>query len=352
MTRSIHSTLNSRIFQKYYFLNRLHGAATGKPKNASCILPCLYSQQTLYLNIMNKEFENQCQLLGQACAKAKMRLDEKAPASYQTAFKTYKGPKTFLSYFERKCLSLRLSAIKRGMLLDPAVDVKFIENITQGFCPVTLVIFDTESKSASNPSVDRLVNEGTYAAGNIMMLSIRANRAKGEKSFEEIAEIATAGLFRDGLEGVEWMRLTTLMYGAWSIGVRGADPYLLPLATYPGPKMFSAQSQVVQLQLLRLCHEDAHPDSIYIWLHVTTEAESSVAEFLSFIQLLKDAVIQEDYKPNAWLHPGVFDGFVIWYNACHRAIDEMYQPFYQKYQGDVDFYAITDKWRVGHRYLN
>jgi hypothetical protein len=301
---------------------------------------------------MDQDFDNQCKQLGQACAQAKMRLDEKAPASYQDAFQAYRGPKKFLSYFERKCLSLRLSAIKRGMVLDPVVDAQFIEDITQGFCPVTLEPFDTESKSPKNPSVDRLVNEGTYAAGNITMLSIRANRAKGDKTFEQVAEIATAGEVRDGLEGIEWMRLATLMYGAWSVAVRGTDPFLFPLATYPGPKMFSTQSQLVQWLLLRFCRDEVWPDSMAVWLQATAEAGSSQVEFMKFAQLLKDAVSEEDYPPTAWLYPGVFDGFVTWYNGCSGTIGPLVQSLRQKYQANVDPEAIIDKWRVGSRYLN
>ena len=297
-------------------------------------------------------FNLECQSLGVACAKSKLRLDDKAPQAFKSAYLSFRGPKSFPNYFERKWLSLRLSAVKRGMVLDSKVDSTFLERITPGRCPVTLEPFATDSKSPRNPSVDRLVNEGTYAAGNIGMFSIRANRAKGSKTFEEVATIAASGVSADGLEPIEWMRMATLMYGAWSISVRGCDPYLLPLATYPGPKMFTAQSQNVQWLLMRHCRNEVWPDSMKIWIQATVDAGSSADKFLQFAQLLKAAVDEEEYPPSSWLVPGVFDGFVVWYNECASTITPLMQSFRQKYQSGIDSEAIVEQWSVGGRYVS
>lgn len=297
------------------------------------------------------QFDLECQSIGLASAKAKLRLDEKAPQAFKSAFLGYRGPKVFPSYFERKWLSLRLSAVKRGMVLDPQVDAAFLERTTPIRCPVTLELFATDAKSQMNPSVDRLVNEGTYAAGNIGIFSIRANRAKGSKTFEEVGALATAGDFRDGLEGVEWMRMTTLMYGAWSTAVRGSDPYLLPLATYPGPAMFTSESQNVQLLLMRHCRDEVWPESMNVWVQATVDAGGSAENFMLFAQRLKAAVLQEDYPPSAWLVPGVFEGFVGWYNECRSAVSPLVQAFREKYQAGVQADDIVERWRVENRYL-
>ena len=297
-------------------------------------------------------FDLECHSLGLACAKAKLRLDEKAPQIFKLAFLGFRGPKVFPSYFERKWLSLRLSAAKRGMVLDPQVDAAFLERITPANCPVTLESFATDLKSQNNPSVDRLVNEGTYAAGNIGIFSIRANRAKGSKTFEEVGALALAGDFRDGLEGVEWMRMATLMYGAWSMAVRGSDPYLLPLATYPGPAMFTSESQNVQLLLMRHCRDEVWPESMNVWVQATVDAGGSAENFMLFAQRLKVAVMQEDYPPSAWLVPGVFDGFVGWYNECRSSVSPLVQAFREKYQAGVDADDIVARWGVGDRYVS
>lgn len=303
------------------------------------------------VNTQQLDFNLECQTLGQACARAKLRLDEKAPPEFKVAYKSYRGLRAFPNYFERKCLSLRLSAVRRGMVLDPQVDAAFLKAITPKFCPVTLQPFEMDAKSPHNPSLDRLVNEGTYAAGNVVMFSLRANRAKGSKTFDKVASIATRGEFRDGLEALEWMRLASLMYGAWSVSVRKADPFLLPLATYPSPKVFCSESQLVQWMLLRHCRNEAWPDSMNVWKDATEAGSGSAEQFMEFANALYSAAQAEDYPPTAWLHPDVFNGFSAWYNASKPAITELMESFRQKYQSGVEADEIAAHWSVGNRYL-
>lgn len=263
---------------------------------------------------------DECTSLGLACAQARMRLDDRGPESYQAAFGAYRGPKKFPAYFARKWLSLRLSAVKRGMVVDQTVTPDFLARITDGRCPVTLDAFDIQGKSPHNPSVDRLVNEVTYVAGNICVLSMRANRAKDDKTFEDVAALAQAGAPADGLEPLEWMRLASLMYGAWAT-FRQCDPYLLPLAAMPGPRMFMSTSQVVQLLLTRQCQVGANQaESTSLWLEVTREGGGVAPQFLELQTALSETLTEEDYPGNAWLHARVFDAFEAWFNGCRRAV--------------------------------
>ena len=177
-------------------------------------------------------FEQECRALGEACAAARMRLDERTPDAFKQAFRGYQGAKApTADYFERKCLSLRLSAVKRGMVVDATVTPAFLARVVPARCPVTLEPFDIDGKSPGNPSIDRLVNEVTYLAGNVCALSLRANRSKGERTFEEVAHIAQAGLDQHGLESVEWMRLASLMYGAWGQGFQARRPVSLAFSS-------------------------------------------------------------------------------------------------------------------------
>jgi hypothetical protein len=246
-----------------------------------------------------------------------MRMDPRAPEAYKAAFGAYNGLKQFPPYYTRKWLSLRLSAVKRLMVVDPAVSPAFLERVTEGRCPVTLQPFETKTTSARNPSIDRLVNDVTYRAGNICVLSMRANRAKGDKTFEEVAKLAEAGLTQQGLEGVEWMRLASLMYGAWARAVRKGDPYLLPLAAMPGPSMFTSTSQVLQVLLLRSCVAGTLEGTARAWLEATAAAGAPETLLTTLLRDLQEAVEAEaEHPPNAWLHAHVFDGFVRWYNRC------------------------------------
>lgn len=298
----------------------------------------------------NRDFSLECHILGQACARAKLRLDPKAPKVLRDAFQEYRGLKAFPNYFERKWLSLRLSAVKRGMILDSTVDATFLERLTPKICPVTLEVLDTDSKTSSNPSVDRLVNEGTYAAGNLCMFSIRANQAKADMSFEDVARIASAMEPHGKLKAIEWMRLVSLMYGAWCESVGVGDPHIVPLVTYPPPNLFTTQSQNVQWLLLRHCRSEVWPDSLQIWLTATRDAGGSVDDFIQMASSLKAAIDLEEYPPSAWYRTEVFKPFTAWYLQTKVCIRPLLDAYREKYQGGVDAADIVSRWKVGNRY--
>lgn len=281
-------------------------------------------------------FEDECEALGRACAAARMRLDHKGPDPFKKAYGAYRGPREAVEdYFTRKWLSLRLSAIRRGMVVDPTVTPDLLRRVVPRRCPVTLEPFDIDGKSPKNPSIDRLVNEVTYLAGNVCALSVRANRAKGEKSFEDVAVIAQAGTHRDGLAPLEWMRLASLMYGAWARAFKHADPHLLPLAAVPGPGMFMSTSQVVQLLLTRHCGPGAEQlkEAAHRWISLTRDAGASEKLFFELRGALAAALRdEEEHPPNAWLHPGVFDAFVVWYEEAKKAVIPATEELLQRHQ--------------------
>jgi hypothetical protein len=298
-------------------------------------------------------FEEECEALGRACAAARMRLDLKGPDAFKKAFAAYRGPKAAVDdYFVRKWLSLRLSALKRGMVADPTVTSDFLRRVTQRRCPVTLEPFDIVGKSQRNPSIDRLVNEVTYVAGNICVLSLRANRAKGERTFEEVAAIAQTGADRDGLASLEWMRMASLMYGAWARAFKHSDPHLLPLAAIPGPGMFMSTSQVVQLLLTRHYGCGAErPEATGRWLSLTRDAGAGDGLFLDLRATLAAALRdEEDHPGNAWLHPAVFDAFVVWYNEVSAAVIPAIEELLQHHQARLSDPVASLDWPTTGRY--
>jgi hypothetical protein len=297
-------------------------------------------------------FERECLDLGAASAAARMRLDKRGPEAYRRAHEAYRGPREVPQYYARKWLSLRLSAVKRGMVVDPTVTPAFLERVTNGCCPVTLQPFSTEGKAPTNPSVDRLVNQVTYRAGNICVLSLPANRAKGERSFEEVAQLAQAGEPHAGLEPLEWMRLASLMYGAWARAYRQADPYLLPLAAIPGPGMFMSTSQVVQLLLTRQFASDSGGSAATErWLGLTEECGCPASVFLDLHERLTAALAEEAHPGNAWLHGDVFETFVAWYTASSATINPVVEELLQKHQARAGGRVATLEWPTESRYM-
>lgn len=297
-------------------------------------------------------FTAECQAVGRESAAAGLRIDQKAPAAYRDAYLEYQGPRTRLTYFDTKVLSLRLSAVRRGMLVDPSVTGDLLERMTDGRCPVTRQKFKMGGgQSPSNPSVDRLVNEVSYRAGNICVLSQLVNRAKGELTFEEVSYLAESGARHQGLAPVEWMRLTSLMYGAWARAHKQADPYLLPLAVVPGPGLFTSTSQVVQMLLTRhFGRKGAADDETRFWLSLTEKSGCEAQTFLTMRDLLVGALKVENYAGDAWLHGEVFESFVSWYNACSAEVVPAVEASLERQQQRVANPVAVTQWPDSSRY--
>lgn len=289
------------------------------------------------------DFELECVELGRLSAAARLRLDPIGPEAYRTSFAAYRGPKSPRPYFERKWLSLRLSAVKRGMVVDASVTPAFLQGICVSECPVTREPVDVDGPTEQRPTLDRLVNEVGYRAGNICMLSRRANHAKAEYSFEEVLQIAVKAEAFRGLDAKEWARLASLMYGAWAHAYKKADPYLIPLSAIPGAGMFMSTSQVVQLLLLR--HFGAggpRKKATNTWLRMTRASGATDGLFLCLRDALTAALKDSARPADAWTQPKVFDAFVHWYRICQLEVVpelEALLAMHQEKLGDENAFA-------------
>lgn len=96
-----------------------------------------------------------------------------------------------------------------------AADVKpdLPRQIDVTHCPVLRVRLTHGTLQESDWSVDRLYNDGAYAASNLAVMSVRANRAKGTLSFDEVHARAKQGRDGGGLSCLEWQGMASLMLG-------------------------------------------------------------------------------------------------------------------------------------------
>lgn len=297
-------------------------------------------------------FAAECRAIGRASAEAGFRIDKDLPSAYGDAFASYRGPTKKLSYFESKLLSLRLSAVKRGMVVDTTVTTEFLQYITVAQCPVRRERFRIKpGKSERNPSLDRLVNEVTYRAGNICSLNQKVNELKKDLSFEEVLQVAQAREHHAGLAPAEWLRLASLMYGAWARAYKQADLYLLPLAAIPGPGMFMSTSQAVQLFLTRHYSKGANAMAADdLWLGLTRQSDCGDRVFLEFRDLLAAAVAKEKYPEDAWQHEAVFGTFARWYLACRDAVDAQVEAVLHRHHERLADPIAELEWPYGSRY--
>lgn len=117
----------------------------------------------------------------------------------------------------RKWLQLRVQAWRRGRSFEGVqVTPHYLAQIDTAVCPVTRTAFTHASGADTDASVDRVHNGAGYAAGNLAVISLRANQAKADLRWDEarlmavLAEQRPGGM-ADGLTAAEWARMAVLM---------------------------------------------------------------------------------------------------------------------------------------------
>ena len=119
--------------------------------------------------------------------------------------------------YERKWLQIRFGALGRNKEFSPGVTPEYLEKITpaSGRCPVTEAALTYAEGRPSDWSVDRANNARGYVRGNIIIISTAANKAKGDKSLEDIVALSNLDTEVDGLYPDEWGRLAELIAPAF-----------------------------------------------------------------------------------------------------------------------------------------
>jgi len=116
----------------------------------------------------------------------------------------------------RKWLQLRLHAWLRGRSVELfQVTPNHLQQIDVSHCPITRMALSSATLEATDASVDRVRNDAGYAAGNLAVMSTKANHAKGACNLRDaLAHIQTIeaeqlpGL--DGLTAPQWARVAVL----------------------------------------------------------------------------------------------------------------------------------------------
>lgn len=137
----------------------------------------------------------------------------------------------------RKWLQLRLHAWLRGRSVELVqVNPRYLASIDTSHCPVTRAALSTATLEASDASIDRVRNDAGYAAGNLAVMSRKANHAKAAHGYREAVEIVAAAEARnrDGIEGLtaaQWARVAILC--SFVEPLPHAEAAALPLLVLP-----------------------------------------------------------------------------------------------------------------------
>ena len=143
--------------------------------------------------------------------------------------------------FVRKWLQLRLGAWLRGRAFEGTqVNPAFLRRIDVAVCPVTRELLTHGTGELSDASVDRVFNDAAYAAGNLAVMSTRANRAKSgygcedAMAFARQVELGKLGQI-DGLSAEHWARIAVL--ASFVTPMPHAQAAALPLLVLPPPRL-------------------------------------------------------------------------------------------------------------------
>jgi hypothetical protein len=140
----------------------------------------------------------------------------------------------------------------------------FLKVIDVPVCPITGETLTQGTGAPSDASVDRVNNDAGYAAGNLAVMSARANGAKSAYDWRDAAEFARqieVGRLGqiDGLTAEQWARLASLM--SLCNPLTHAEAASLPLLVLP-PARLRVLNPVQALQVvltLRFCRPGQLP---------------------------------------------------------------------------------------------
>lgn len=153
----------------------------------------------------------------------------------------------------RQWLHLRLNAWLRGRSVELfQVTPRYLQQIETRFCPITRVELSNSTARDSDVSIDRVRNDAGYAAGNLAMMSTRANQAKGAHGFADamvvVRQLADRPLLEvGGLGAAAWRRIAILC--SFLEPIPHADACSLPLLVCP-PRRLHLFNPVQALQLV------------------------------------------------------------------------------------------------------
>lgn len=217
--------------------------------------------------------------------------------------------------FVCKWLQLRLNALRRMRTVDDQVTPDFLRRIDVARCPITRVDLTHGLLLESDWSVDRINNDGGYARSNLAVMSVAANKAKGNRSFDEVLDRSQRPRMSDGLLAVEWLRMASLMLGPCFVDPASRIP-LLPLLAV-APCTVQPAVQVIQYVFTKGAGPQAGKNALIKQFRPACRGEASLHRLERFAEAMHRALKHATPCWDAWLRPDVMTAFVAW----HRAMD-------------------------------
>lgn len=223
--------------------------------------------------------------------------------------------------FGRKWLQLRLGAWQRGRAVAADVTPALLRELDLEHCPVTREPLTHGLRADSEASVDRLNNDGAYASGNLAVMSVRANRAKGALAFAEVLAAARGERPAGELTPAQWLRLAVLMLGPCH-ATRPAEAPLLPLvAPLPARSLRLAEQQIQRLFTLR-SRSAAGRNALVKAFLPAAPSQAQQARLRWFAEAVHDGLKRlgpDDDCWDLWLQPAPLETLRVWWDSLATA---------------------------------
>ncbi len=154
----------------------------------------------------------------------------------------------------RQWMDLRLRAWREGAAFDPLqLTPQHLAQLDSRHCPVTRAALGGHPDGDTAPVISRLCEDAAYAAGNLVLLSRAAARAKAGRSAAHVLQLAErqARLGDEacsgGLDAAAWMRLACLL--SLAVELPAAQVARQPLRVLP-PSRVALRNPAQGLQAL------------------------------------------------------------------------------------------------------
>jgi len=137
----------------------------------------------------------------------------------------------------RKWLQLRLHAWLRGRSVELVqVTPHYLQQIDVTHCPITRVALSVATLESTDNSIDRVRSDAGYAAGNLAVMSAKANHAKAAHGFRDalgfVRQIEAESLGGiAGLTAAQWARTAVLC--SYVERLSHAEACALPMLVLP-----------------------------------------------------------------------------------------------------------------------
>lgn len=223
--------------------------------------------------------------------------------------------------FQRKWLQLRLGAWYRQRMVAADVTPDLLRELDVDQCPVTREPLTHGTQADTDWSIDRLNNEAAYAASNLAVMSVRANRAKGALDFAAVWAAARGEAAPGELTPAQWLRLAVLMQGPCFATRQHLAPLLPLVAPLPCRSVRLAMQQIQRLFTLQARRPQGRNQLVRAYAQAAP-AEAALMRLRRFADLVHEALRQQgDEQPcwDVWLQPQVMASLRQWREALDEA---------------------------------